>query len=267
MTTVRLPEPQQVVHLPGATFHDTPPTHLTVDGLEAVGVRHAFTTRHHGSFAGVSGAGPFVGASTGPALRALGIDGHAVRYARQVHGAACLVADAAPPGLVGEGDALVTTAPRVPLAIFTADCLALVLVDPERRALAVAHVGWRGTVAALPGRLVETLGRHVGVRPERLQVAIGPSIGPCCYEVDGPVVEPLRAAFPRDWARWTYPRGPGKWWLDLWQASTDQLTAAGVRPEAIVNPRLCTSCRHDLFFSYRREGKGVRLAAIALLDV
>jgi copper oxidase (laccase) domain-containing protein len=84
--------------------------------------------------------------------------------------------------------------------------------------------------------------------------------------VDGPVVEPLRAAFPGDWTRWTTPGEPGKWRLDLWQANADQLAAAGVPAGAILNPRLCTACRNDLFFSYRREGPGRSIATIAVLD-
>jgi YfiH family protein len=240
------------------TFHGQPPTHLTLAPLAAAGVRHAFTTRHHGR-------GPD-GADRGPALPALGIDGGAVRFARQVHGTRCLVADRHPPGLIGEGDALITTTGGAPLAVFTADCLAVVLVEPDRRVLAAAHAGWRGTVGGLLGRLVGTLAEDFAVRPERLRAAIGPSIGPCCYEVDAPVVEPLARAFPADARRWTRPAGAGKWWLDLWQANEDQLAAAGVPRAGITNPRLCTGCRPDLFFSYRKEGPGGRLVALASLD-
>ncbi|MGH7318419.1 MAG: polyphenol oxidase family protein [Candidatus Rokuibacteriota bacterium] len=248
------------------TFHGEPPTHLTYDGLEAVGVRHAFTTRHHGSLPGLSvPGGPFAADLVGPALRALGVDGAAIHFARQVHGTTSLVTDGARPGLVGTGDALITATPGTPLAIFTADCLAVIVADPERRVLAVAHAGWRGTVGGLLGRLGRALVTRFGVRPDRLWAAIGPSIGPCCYEVDAPVIEPLRRAFPADWGRWTRPRGTGKWALDLWQANADQLTAAGLRPDAVLNARLCTGCRRDLFFSYRKEGTGVRMAALARL--
>lgn len=249
------------------TLHGEPPTHLTYEALEAVGVRHAFTTRHHGNFGGPAApGGPFGRAPGGPALRALGITVPEIRYARQVHGSAALVADGRRPGLVGTGDALVTATPGAPLAIFTADCLAVIVADPERRVLALAHVGWRGTVRGLLGPLVATLAARFGARPKRLTAAIGPSIGPCCYEVDEPVIGPLRVAFPRDAARWAEPRGAGKWSLDLWRANTDQLVAAGVRSEAIHNARLCTGCRGDLFYSYRREGGGLGLVALAVLD-
>jgi YfiH family protein len=229
-------------------------------------VRHVFTTRHHAAVRARPAPGAPLAVEPGPALAALGVDVGAVRFARQVHGVTCLVVDAGAPGLAGDGDALISTRRGVPLAVFTADCVGLILADREAGALAVAHAGWRGTVGGLAGRLVGTLVTRAGVRPERLVAAIGPSIGPCCYEVDGPVMEPLRAAFPGDWARWTTAKGPGKWWLDLWQANADQLAAAGVPAGAILNPRLCTACGRDLFFSYRREGPGRSLATIAILD-
>jgi hypothetical protein len=93
--------------------------------------------------------------------------------------------------------------------------------------------------------------------------AIFPSIGPCCYEVDSPVIEPLSAAFPARWEAWAQPAGPGKWRLDLWVANEAQLREAGIPADRIFNPRLCTACRRDLFFSYRKEGSGGRLVTLA----
>jgi YfiH family protein len=235
-------------------FHGAPPTYLTYTALRALGVPHAFTTRHHGSFRGA-----------GPAVEALGVAAGTLRFARQVHGGRCLVVDGAGPGLVGTGDALLTRTPGQPLAVFTADCLGVIVIDPDRRVLAVAHAGWRGTVAGLMAEVVRHLVGLGASRPEHLHAVIGPAIGPCCYEVDEPVVAPLRSAFPEAWARWARPIAPGKWLLDLWQANTDQLIAAGVRPDAVQNARLCTRCRGDLFFSYRREGPGSRLATLATL--
>jgi YfiH family protein len=252
------------------TWSGQPPTHAVLPALAAAGVRHAFTTRHQGSFDAVSApAGPFGHGRPWPALAALGLDGADVRYARQVHGDACLDADALPAGgLVGTGDALYTRQRSRPLAIFTADCVPLIVADPEAPALGVAHAGWRGTVRGIAGRLVAALLTRAGARPERLRAAIGPSIGPCCYEVDEPVMGPLRAAFPGAWARWSRAAGPGReghWLLDLWTANADQLAAAGVPGSAILLPRLCTGCRRELFFSYRKEGLAGRLATLATL--
>jgi hypothetical protein len=253
------------------SWHGEPPTHAALPALAALGLRHAFTTRHQGSFEGVSApAGPFGNERRWPALEALGLDPGSVRYARQVHGDTCLDADAMEVGgLVGTGDALFTRLRARPLAIFTADCVPLIVVDPERPALGMAHAGWRGTVRGIAGRLVTALVERTGARVDRLQAAIGPSIGPCCYEVDEPVVGPLRAAFPSAWERWVRPVAPGRpdrWWLDLWAANVEQLAAAGVPPAAILSPRLCTGCRRDAFFSYRKEGLAGRLATLAALE-
>jgi len=252
---------------PSVGLHGEPPTHLSYPALEAVGVRHFTTTRRAGSFPPADAAGgPFPPGAGGGVLGALGIEGGEISYLYQVHGATVLAADGRPPGLIGTGDALITERPRRPLAIFTADCLAVILADPARPLLALAHVGWRGTVRGLLGRLVRTLAERHGADPAPLVAAISPSIGPCCYEVDQPVVGPLARAFPEAWERWVTPTGAGKWRLDLWRANADQLIEAGLEPNRILNGRLCTSCRRDLFFSYRAEGGGQRLATVAMLD-
>ena len=259
------------------SWHGEPPTHAALPALGAAGVGHAFTTRHQGSFDGVSAPGGPFGVDRGwPALVALGLESKNVRYARQVHGDACLDADVTVAGgLIGTGDALFTRQLRRPVAVFTADCVPLIVVDPERPALGVAHAGWRGTVRGIAARLVAALVEQAGARADRLRAAIGPSIGPCCYEVDEPVVGPLRAAFPTAWERWVRPGAPGRpgrqgrqgrWWLDLWAANAEQLTAVGVPAGAILSPRLCTGCRQDLFFSYRKEGLTGRLATLAVLE-
>jgi hypothetical protein len=253
------------------SWQGDPPTHAALPALGAVGVRHAFTTRHQGSFDAISApAGPFGNDRQWPALTALGIEAPTIRYVRQVHGVACLDADAtAAGGLVGTGDALFTRQRGRPLAIFTADCVPLIVADPEGSVLGMAHAGWRGTVQGIAERLVATLVERAGARADRFTAAIGPSIGPCCYEVDEPVVGPLRAAFPSAWERWVRPvaaERPGRWWLDLWAANADQLAAAGVPRHAILSPRLCTGCRLDRFFSYRKEGLAGRLATVAALD-
>jgi YfiH family protein len=179
-----------------------------------------------------------------------------------VHGAAVLRAERG--GLAGEGDALATARPGLPLAISTADCLPIVLYDGRAGRLAAVHAGWRGTVQAVARAAVADL-VAAGSAAADLVVAIGPSIGPCCYEVDAPVIERLRAAFPGAWEPWVTSKGPGKWMLDLWRANQDQLLAAGVRPARVDSLGLCTGCRPDLLFSYRREKGAGRLVTVAAL--
>jgi YfiH family protein len=231
--------------------------------LTAIGVAHATTTRHC-PVVGLASArpSPFAGES-GDVLGRAGLAMERVAWGWQVHGAdvARVGADG---GFAGHVDALVTTTPGVPLAIFTADCLAIVLVDMEAPALAVAHVGWRGTVRGAAQAAVAAA-VAAGGRPERIRAAIAPSIGPCCYEVDAPVIDAFAAAYPDRWREWVTPaRDDDHVMLDLWAANAALLRQSGVAPGHIDNPRLCTACRLDTLYSYRKGHKG-RLATVAAL--
>ena len=244
--------------------HGDPVTHYTFESLEKVGVPHLTTTRHcPGVTPSHLATGPFDhGASA--VLASAGIDYSRLAWAKQVHGNTVARVGGHGGRFRDGADVLVTDARGVGLAIFTADCLAITLCDEDSGALAVAHAGWRGTARDVPGVAVAAL-RELGARPERLRVTIAPSIGPCCYEVDEPVIERLDAGFPGDWRGWVTAAGPGKWMLDLWRATVEQLRMDGLDPARIDNLGLCTSCRADLFFSYRRgRGQG-RLVAVAAL--
>jgi YfiH family protein len=243
-------------------FHGDPPLFLASTLLTEAGLPHLFSTRH---LPGVrpfrDPAGPFE-----PSALALfthhGIGPAPVAFLRQIHGAEAIETDRG--GLVGEADVVTTTRPALPLAIFSADCLPIIVYDPVDRRLAMAHAGWRGTVAGAARVAADRL-IDAGGKPGAFWAAIGPSIGPCCYEVDEPVIDRLTAAFPRTWRDWVTPRGPGKWMLDLWRANEDQLRASGLDSGRIDNVRLCTACRRDLFHSYRRERGRGRLVAVAAI--
>jgi len=240
--------------------HGEPPRYFTFPALEALGLPHATTTRHCPGLEG-DARGPFAPAAVAT-LRAAGLDLARVAWARQVHGAAAARVAAAG-GFAGTADVLVSTAPGVALAIFTADCLALTLWDPTAGALAVAHVGWRGLAAGATEAAVAAV-VAAGARPARLRVAIAPAIGPCCYEVDAPVADRLARAYGARWTRWARATGAGRWRLDLGAAVEDLLVEAGVAPTAILNARLCTACHPELLFSYRKGHRG-RLATLAAL--
>jgi copper oxidase (laccase) domain-containing protein len=101
-----------------------------------------------------------------------------------------------------------------------------------------------------------------GGRADRLWVTVSPSIGPCCYEVDAPVIAEFAAAYPEQWERWVTAGRPGHWMLDLWSAVQDLLEATGVQRERIENPRVCTACHPELLYSYRKGNRG-RLVTLA----
>ena len=132
-------------------------------------------------------------------------------------------------GCSGEGDALLENTPGSVVAVKTADCLPILLVDERHRAVAAVHAGWRGTVAGIAQRAVEAMGEQFGTLPGDLHAAIGPGIGKCCYEV-GPEVA---AQFGQQ----------GRAHVDLAEANRRQLMDAGVTPERIYASNLCTMCR------------------------
>jgi hypothetical protein len=162
-----------------------------------------------------------------------------------VHGA---LVHAAPWEGRPEGDASVAAAAGLLLGIETADCLPVLIVDPRRRAVAAAHAGWRGTAAGVARAAVAAL-RAGGSAPADLRAALGPGIGACCYEVG----EELRSAFAPEFF---HPGPRGRSHLDVRAANRRQLEQAGLPPEHIHDVDECTSCRPDLYHSYRRDGKG-----------
>jgi purine-nucleoside/S-methyl-5'-thioadenosine phosphorylase / adenosine deaminase len=167
---------------------------------------------------------------------------------KQVHGVA--VAQAPFMG-TPEADAAVATAPGLILGIETADCLPVLLVDPRRRFVAAAHAGWRGTAAGVAAQAVSALRAH-GARPEDLLAALGPAIGPCCYEVG----DELREAFGPQGEAFFRPGPRGRPHLDVRALNLSALEHAGIPRERIHSVDECTSCRGDLYYSYRRDGAG-----------
>jgi hypothetical protein len=204
---------------------------------------------------------------------------------RQVHSDIIRFIDSPPKSqLVGDG--LITATPGLLLAIQTADCLPVILVDPKRRAVGVFHAGWRGTVKRIVEKGVGEMRLHFGSRARDLKAAIGPGIHGCCYEVGEEVRDQFESQFAYaanlfreveefDEVREKYPmlfltaRAPGhselpkKIYLDLVEANRQQLSAAGVLPRSIEASPLCTNCHPDLLFSYRAEkGKTGRMMGV-----
>jgi YfiH family protein len=184
------------------------------------------------------------------------------------------------------GDASATNRPGLLLAVQTADCTPILIVDPKKRVIAAVHAGWRGTLQRITAKTVGRLHMQFGSRPQDLLAAIGPAVGGCCYEVGTEVASAFAAQFanatdffdelrtgdepnPLQWLSMMPPGHqppPKKVLLDLKKANRSQLLEAGLRPQNIFISDLCTACRPDLLFSYRKEGprSGRLMSAIAL---
>lgn len=151
-------------------------------------------------------------------------------------------------------DALIACAPRILLGVKTADCVPVILGDEQTGACAAVHAGWRGTIASILPRALERLSAEYGTRARDVRAAIGPAAGACCYEVGAEVIDAFSQHFPQS-NHLFEPTRAGHARVDLQRANREQLVAAGVQPERIHTAPLCTMCRTDIFFSYRREKK------------
>ena len=169
--------------------------------------------------------------------------------ARVVHGDRVLVAtEPVEPG--EEADAVLSTRPGLAACVSVADCVPVLIGDPRSGAVVAVHAGWRGTLAHAAARAVEALSREVGAQPGDLLAAIGPAIGPCCYEVSPDLAQVFRQDLG---PRVAEPRG-GSSRVDLWLANELVLRQAGLSRERIEVLGRCTSCEPDVFFSHRRDG-------------
>jgi YfiH family protein len=187
---------------------------------------------------------------------------------RQVHGRTVRVVqrgERPAPGPPPDADAIVSNTPGQVLAVQVADCVPLLLVDPRTGAVAAVHAGWRGSAARITPAVIDTLAQEYGARPADLVVAIGPSIGACCYEVGPDLIDVFRAAgaASEQLARWFTRTEAGSLRLDLWAVNRDQLVESAVLPARIHLARLCTQTHATVFDSYRAEGANAgRMAAL-----
>ena len=185
--------------------------------------------------------------------RAVGWDPARIVSARQVHGRRAVAVGREMIGMpdLPDTDALVTDEPGVLLLLKFADCVPIVLWDPVRRVVALVHAGWRGTVLAAPAAALELMQERYNTRPSDVLAGIGPSIGPCCYEVGAEVVGAASRVFA---GTSVLQEEDGSYRFDLWSANAETLMRAGVGEENIAVAGICTRCRHDLFFSHRAAG-------------
>lgn len=193
--------------------------------------------------------------------RALGIQRGDIATAYQVHSANVAVVGPEDRGRVAfQTDALVTNCPGVFLMLRFADCVPVALYDPVRQAIGLVHAGWKGTLSQATRKTVETMVEAYGTRPADLIACIGPSIGPCCYQVGENVVKLVNGVFPHQ-PQLLGRQGDGSFYLDLWEANRLQLAALGVHRIEVAG--LCTACHNDEFFSHRADhGRTGRFAVV-----
>lgn len=208
-----------------------------------------------------------VAANVERVYRAVGVRPESVVTPYQVHSNRVQAVGAEHGGqVIPNTDGLITNTPGLALLLRFADCQPILLYDPLRHALGLAHAGWRGVAKGMARRAVEAMAETFGTRPADLRVGLGPAIGACCYRVGDEVAAAMGYTLP-DWEAAMQPDPSGEGWrLDLSAANAQQLAAAGVRVRHVERAGLCTSCHHDEFFSHRADGgRTGRFAAIAYL--
>jgi len=158
-------------------------------------------------------------------------------------------------------DGLITNVPGVLLTSFYADCVPLYFWDPVTEAVGLAHAGWKGTLGGIAEEIVRSMAAEYGSQPQHIHAAIGPSIGECCYEVDDRVMDHVRNSGNRlgisdevTKSALFLDKGDGKYMLNLKEINRHIMIKAGILTEHIECTSWCTSCNHDLFFSYRKDG-------------
>lgn len=228
------------------------------------GLLHGFLGRRGGK-----SAGPFAGLNLSLRVgddpqavkdnicdvkRAVGIHNGRIVTMKQIHGDQILEAKDKDIKEAGEGDGMVTQESGLFLSILTADCVPILFTVPGRRLAAVAHAGWRGTLAGLAPKMVRYLGSCYGVAAASIQAALGPAIGPCCYEIGPDVSAPMVQKWGRP-AQSSLRRADGKEFIDLKLLNSLLLEEAGVPATQIFPIGPCTSCVTEDFFSYRRDSK------------
>ena len=159
-------------------------------------------------------------------------------------------------------DGLITDQGGIWLAVTIADCLPIFIWDADGRAVAVIHAGWRGTLIEISRRAVLKIKDQFSISPRKLSAYIGPSIGPCHFEVGDEVWSSFKKRFP---SQKIFIRREKKKFVDLWQANLRQLMAGGMLKRKIEIAETCTVCDKRRFFSYRGgDQKGVQMAVIGI---
>ena len=167
-----------------------------------------------------------------------------------------------------ETDGLVTDEPCLCLTIYYADCIPVLLYDPKRRAIGAVHSGWRGTSLCIVPKAIGKMARLYGTDPADVLAAVGPGIGPCCFETHDDVPAAMIGQLGSEAEPFCRPNGRGKFNVDLKGILRREMIRAGVLPDHIETLELCTGCHPELYWSHRKLGdrRGNQAAMIQLLE-
>jgi YfiH family protein len=254
--------------------------YLTIPSFDDTGlVRHCFTTRLGGVSRGCfrylnlgfkkDDCHDHVMENYRRVCRQLGINIKDLVLSDQVHGDSIRIVTEEDrgkgivrPSDIKGVDGLVTNCNKVALVTFYADCVPIFILDPVNGAVAVSHGGWKGTVRQIAAKTVSKMVDAYGTNPECCLAAIGPSIGPCCFEVDRPVAQRFYDAGYDNFIE----KRDNKYHINLWAINAHQLVRSGIPTENITIAKECTKCNNHIYFSHRGDnGRTGSLAAIIQL--
>jgi len=241
------------------------PALITLPALNSVNsIQHAVTTRQGGL--GARNSGIKSPDDWNAVAHAFGIIPDRLVTVNQVHGEAIVTVDDQNYTNLrtAQADGLITKVRGIAIGIETADCVPILLIDPVTPAIGAVHAGWRSTVQKIVQKAIKKMQDEFGTDPSRMIAAIGPAICGKCYEVDEPVMGPVRQNFPF-WNKVAQSRGKGKWGLDLVELNRRELLLAGLAEKNVHSLGMCTSCRKDLFYSFRVEGRTGRMLSAVML--
>ena len=163
-----------------------------------------------------------------------------------------------------KADAIITHLPDIPIGVFTADCVPILIYDPRHRVAAAIHAGRKGTCQRIVNKVIMAMYQEYGCRPEDLVAGLGPGIGGCCYEIDETCLATFENKIPFD-PPFVQNNGKGKFLLDLYAINTREMNISGLFSENIFQSGECTCCSPMNFFSYRREGQTGRILTFIMM--
>jgi polyphenol oxidase len=257
--------------------------YLTIPAFDSTGmVKHCFTTRQGGVSQGIynnlntslvkNDVRGNVLENLERVCSAIGVDCNKLVFSHQVHGDTIRVVTEADLGKgitidsdIEEVDALITNVPGVPMITFYADCVPVFILDPVKKAVGLAHSGWKGTTLKIAVKTIQKMSELYGTNPKDCLIGIGPSIEMKCFEIKEDAAALFKQSF-NNWEEFMKKKDEEHYSADLWLAIKLMLRSIGVQEKNITTSGLCTCCNEELFFSHRRD-KGATGSLSSIIEI